>query len=59
MLVIDVSKQLIESFGTYSTSIVKSLVKNLQHQHSKVRKMTLDVHNPLVRSASRIILGFV
>jgi len=40
--VIDLSHGIRESVGSHSMAVIKSLAKNLSHQHSKVRKATIE-----------------
>jgi hypothetical protein len=40
--VIDLSHGIKESVGSHSMPVIKSLAKNLSHQHSKVRKATIE-----------------
>ena len=42
-LVIDLSHELKDKLGDHSNVIAKGIQKNFSHQHSKVRKITVEV----------------
>jgi len=43
LFIIELSHGLKETVGAHSNAVVKALAKNLGHQHSKVRKATIEV----------------
>jgi|LauGreDrversion4_2_1035121.scaffolds.fasta_scaffold4256452_1 dynein assembly factor 5 len=43
LFIIEISEKLKGSIGLHSQIIIKALASNLTHQHSKVRKVILEV----------------
>jgi hypothetical protein len=41
--VTELASSLKDSIGDYASSMIKELAKNMGHQHSKVRKITIEV----------------